>query len=378
MTNTAMTAAEVCTAVNNCETVHAVPVADYNNKPCAECGRKFTALREKLLCSPHCEEESAARLEREAAAKEEAVAAFTAVLTIADKFRMNAADGLRRCLNPFCDKTVTGRKNRKCCDANCRLLFFRYSAKHQLEIAEDKEAKRARKASPAAAKLRPAQTLPVHSAAVRYSFVTNAKNGSTASREIDIVTGQEKIAAKKPPNYGCKSSLADKDICSGGGKILASYGAEYPSGVLPPKFRAPKESVQTIPLYTFYTHPARIQKEEEKRNRRLARNAALARELNEKFLAAEAAPYVPMCTAEVNKPHGTPRTIRTDKCDGELQSAKTSTGSASLVPSHLPPSPVTEFMPTTGRETPSYLANENENVTTVIPAVKKKRVKKAV
>jgi hypothetical protein len=55
MTNTAMTAAEVCTAVKTCETVHAVPVADYDNKPCAECGRKFTALRAVLFCAPSCE-----------------------------------------------------------------------------------------------------------------------------------------------------------------------------------------------------------------------------------------------------------------------------------------------------------------------------------
>jgi hypothetical protein len=320
---------------------------------------------------------------REAAAKEEAVAAFTAVLTIADKFRMNAADGLRRCLNPFCDKTVTGRKNRKCCDANCRLLFFRYSAKHQLEIAEDKEAKRARKASPAAAMLRPSQAIPFHSAAVRYSLLKDVKQPKTGYREADAVQTTKKniITGEEIPvgRYGGGNT-------GGGSKIVVSYSAPLPSGVLPPKYRAPKESIQTISLVPFYMNTIRREKEEAKQARRREKNKVIARELHEKFLAAEAAPYVPVCTAEVNKPHGTPYKLRIDDKekmivieDGDTVVATSATGQVeiSTLANLNTPQPPPVHCPTTGRELPSYLDGKNENVTTVIPAVKKKRTKKA-
>jgi len=101
--------------------------------------------------------------------------------------------------------------------------------------------------------------------------------------------------------------------------------------------------------------------------------------LHEKFLADEAKLYVPVCTAEVNKPHGTPYTLGEDivavtntKGDKQFLTSAKLDEKLSVTEAALP------HLPTTGREAPSYLASENENVTTVIPAVKKKRTKKTI
>ena len=246
MTNTAMTAtAEVSTAVKKCETV-SVPVADYSTKPCAECGRNFTALRAVLLCGAACERDRAARLEREAAAKFETTAALITVLVIADKLRMNAADGRRRCLNPLCDKNLTGRKNRKCCNAKCRLAFSRHSATGQLKIAEDKKAKLGRKRSDAAANLRPSSTSPYHATVVSRDSASSI--GAFAKTETHYTTtevsGDIKVAVRSSSFH--------------------SYSTPLPSGVLPPVFRTPKESIETIPLAPFYESSARRAKEEAK------------------------------------------------------------------------------------------------------------------
>src|ERR1019366_3806609 len=146
------------------------PVADYYSH-CPECGKKISINRSVASACPSCVKDSRRREVSAAVAEEKAETAVRATQKIKDRILLNATDGVRRCLNPFCDRIVTGRRNKKCCDAACANRFGRYKETSQIKVAEDKEAKLIRKSSDEAADLRPSQAIEYRPPAVRSTVV---------------------------------------------------------------------------------------------------------------------------------------------------------------------------------------------------------------
>ncbi|MGO9574302.1 MAG: hypothetical protein ACLPTQ_08245 [Terriglobales bacterium] len=217
---------------------------------------------------------------------------------------------------------------------------------------------------------------------------TDVEFSKVSDREIDLTTGNKFEKAKLPDDFQVNQFSYEKNP-DGVGVRFVTYGAS-PRYVLQAdgtykKVKAAKarRSIKDIPLFKFFKNPVRREEEYQKYLKRLERKA----KKNEAYFAAlkESGTENPATppTREFYKPSVNPKLVgahgKRHVLGGDVQIATGITGRVTLASTSPFENPETVLVPTTGRtveELPSYLQQTNENVTAVIPAVKKRRKKK--